>query len=80
MRRPRVVNARGAIQKRKEGVAQLALSSHHSSGKVMVPLKFWETVPAGMETVPETVPEPVAPPSSPVPAVMVYVPLRMIIP
>ena len=80
MRRPRVVNARGAIQKRKEGVAQLALSSLHSSGKVMVPLKFWETVPAVMETVPETVPEPVAPPSSPVPPVMVYVPLSMIIP
>jgi len=48
-------------QSRKEGVAQLALSSLYSSGKVMVPLKLWETVPAGMETVPETVPEPVAP-------------------
>ena len=68
------------VQSRKEGVAQLALSSLYSSGKVMVPLKLWETVPAGMETVPETVPEPVAPLNSPVPPVMVYVPLRMIIP
>ena len=67
-------------QSRKEGVAQPALSSLYSSGKVMVPLKLWETVPAGRETVPETVPEPVAPLNSPVPPVMVYVPLRVIIP